>query len=480
MTADQNRYSAPAHKSRCSLRSLSVKLWMDLNQDPMSDKIRIFSNRLLIVGLLVLAACMDESQSGIVARVEDWTLTESRLADLLVLAQPFPLDSAAVGDLVRHWVGAAAIAQVASAGDLLEGEEVARFSTWLERDEALLNQEREERLGESIVVDSSVVERTFREGSYRLLAHVLRRVGTETPPEERALQRRTAQRILDALIAGGSWSAAVADSEDPDTKETSGLLGLVVRGELPPELDRVAFQLQPGQVSAVTQTNQGFHILHRPRLDDVSDLYALRLRDHFLTVADGRSNEGLLLQRGWLISSDAIMSLRQIAANPSPWLGTSLVLGSWQEGDLSGAMAARYVLALPPDSRREMVAASEEALETFVEQLAVREIRLRDAQERGLKLSEEILAQLQEGHSADVRQWYQDLALDETAAPERVGLSRYMEGVVSRRASPPVLGPLFEAWLLERVDWTLVESRIPPTLLRVRSLLEGVASLSPQ
>jgi len=174
------------------------------------------------------------------------------------------------------------------------------------------------------------------------------------------------------------------------------------------------------------------------------------------------------------------MSLRQIAANPSPWLGTSLVLGSWQEGDLSGAMAARYVLALPPDSRREMVAASEEALETFVEQLAVREIRLRDAQERGLKLSEEILAQLQEGHSADVRQWYQDLALDETAAPERVGLSRYMEGVVSRRASPPVLGPLFEAWLLERVDWTLVESRIPPTLLRVRSLLEGVASLSPQ
>ncbi len=474
MMAHEDRSGSPAHSGRRALGLASVQLPRGFNQDLMSGKMRIVLKRYLIVGLIVLTGCVSESQSDIVAQVEDWILTETRLADLLVLAQPFPLDSAAVEDLVWHWVGAAAIAQVSSNEDLYDGEEVVRFSTWLEREESILQQEREQRLGETVVVDSSMVERFFRDGSYRLLAHVLRRVGAETTQEERALQRRTAQRILDELIAGGSWSAAVSESEDSDTREASGLLGLLGRGELLPELDRVAFQLQPGQVSGITQTSRGFHILHRPRLEEVSDLYAMHLRDRFLTEAEERSDQGLLVQRSWLISSDAITSLREIADDPSAWLGTDLLLGSWQGGTLSAEMAARYVLALPPAARREMVASPDESLGAFVEQLAVRAIRLGDARERGLELSEEVLVQLKESHQADVRQWYQGLAIDEMAAPERSNLTQYMEGVVSRRGITANLRPLFEVWLLERVDWVLVESSIPKALLKVRNLLEGV------
>ena len=472
--AHKDRPESPAHDGQRASGSTSIELPRRFNRDLMSGKMWIVLNRYLIVGLIVLTGCVSESQSGIVAQVEDWILTETRLADLLVLAQPFPLDSAAVEDLVRHWVGAAAIAQVSSNEDLYDGEEVVRFSTWLEREESILQQEREQRLGETVVVDSSMVERFFRDGSYRLLAHVLRRVGAETTQEERALQRRTAQRILDELIAGGSWRAAVSESEDSDTREASGLLGLLGRGELLPELDRVAFQLQPGQVSGITQTSRGFHILHRPRLEEVSDLYAMHLRDRFLTEAEERSDQGLLVQRSWLISSDAITSLREIADDPSAWLGTDLLLGSWQGGTLSAEMAARYVLALPPAARREMVAAPDESLGAFVEQLAVRGIRLGDARERGLELSEEVLVQLKESHQADVRQWYQGLAIDEMAAPERSSLTQYMEGVVSRRGVTANLRPLFEVWLLERVDWVLVESSIPKALLKVRNLLEGV------
>ena len=474
MMAHKDRPESPAHDGQRASGSASIELQRRFNRDLMSGKMRIVLKRYLIVGLIVLTGCVSESQSDIVAQVEDWILTETRLADLLVLAQPFPLDSAAVEDLVWHWVGAAAIAQVSSNEDLYDGEEVVRFSTWLEREESILQQEREQRLGETVVVDSSMVERFFRDGSYRLLAHVLRRVGAETTQEERALQRRTAQRILDELIAGGSWSAAVSESEDSDTREASGLLGLLGRGELLPELDRVAFQLQPGQVSGITQTSRGFHILHRPRLEEVSDLYAMHLRDRFLTEAEERSDQGLLVQRSWLISSDAITSLREIADDPSAWLGTDLLLGSWQGGTLSAEMAARYVLALPPAARREMVASPDESLGAFVEQLAVRGIRLGDARERGLELSEEVLVQLKESHQADVRQWYQGLAIDEMAAPERSNLTQYMEGVVSRRGITANLRPLFEVWLLERVDWVLVESSIPKALLKVRNLLEGV------
>ena len=91
-----------------------------------------------------------------------------------------------------------------------------------------------------------------------------------------------------------------------------------------------------------------------------------------------------------------------------------------------------------------------------------------------MELSEEVLVQLKESHQADVRQWYQGLAIDEMAAPERSNLTQYMEGVVSRRGITANLRPLFEVWLLERVDWVLVESSIPKALLKVRNLLEGV------
>lgn len=462
---------------RCTFEWLRVKLSRGFKKDPMSkmrNNMRMASKRSVVLLVSILSGCISKSDSGIVARVEDWILTEARLADLLVLAQPFPLDSVSAQDLARHWVRAAAIAQLSSRSDLLGGEEVVGFSTSLERDEAILQQEREDRLGAAVAVDSSTAQHTFREGSYRLLAHVLRRVGAETPPEEIALQRRTAQRILDGLLAGGGWSGAVAESEDLETTETGGLIGLLGRGELPAQLDRVAFQLQPGQVSSVTATSQGFHILYRPQLEEVFDLYALRLRERLLDEAEDKSNEGLLVERGWLRSSDGIISVRAVVADPFAGLGADSFIGSWEGGTLLTSVVARYVLALPLAARHEMITASEESLGVFVEQLALREIRLKDARERGLELSQEILDQLEESHRADVQQWYRELGVDEITIPERLQLNQYMEGVVSRRSSPATIGPLFESWLLEQVDWALIESNVPNALLGARNLIEAV------
>jgi hypothetical protein len=91
-----------------------------------------------------------------------------------------------------------------------------------------------------------------------------------------------------------------------------------------------------------------------------------------------------------------------------------------------------------------------------------------------LELSQEILDQLEESHRADVQQWYRELGVDEITIPERLQLNQYMEGVVSRRSSPATIGPLFESWLLEQVDWALIESNVPNALLGARNLIEAV------
>lgn len=49
-------------------------------------------------------------------------------------------------------------------------------------------------------------------------------------------------------------------SRGPEAAQ-GGLMGTFVRGELPPELDQVAFSLAAGQLSAVIESPHGFHVL---------------------------------------------------------------------------------------------------------------------------------------------------------------------------------------------------------------------------
>ncbi len=70
--------------------------------------------------------------------------------------------------------------------------------------------------------------------------------------------RALRKRILD----GETFSTlAILYSEDPGSAKKGGELGLYGRGELYPEFEAVAFQLEPGEISEIVETKAGFHIL---------------------------------------------------------------------------------------------------------------------------------------------------------------------------------------------------------------------------
>ncbi len=398
-------------------------------------------------------------------------MTEVQLAELLVLAQPFPLDSVAVGDLARHWISVAALAHRVAAGEDLSGDETMEASTWLERGEALLAADRADRLGLTPLPDP---EATYRAGELRLMAHVLRRVGPETSAAEVDLQRRTAERLLAALIDGGPWDDAVAESQDPDSKDASGLLGLFAAGELPPALDEVARRMEPGQVSAVVRSPLGFHILYRPRYEDVAGLFAARLGERRLAEAEAQSRLGLLVRRNAVYPPDATAALRRMAADPWTDVASGSDLATWDGGTLTAEVVRRYLIGLPTAARLEMIEADETSLQGFIEGLAIRELRLQDAEAGGLTLDEEVLAALRQQHTDEVDYWMAALELAPGAEVNRRSLDRYMEDMVSRQVEARSLPPLFEAWVLEGVDWTLEATGISGAIAGARAMLVGV------
>ena len=441
---------------------------------PMESRPRVWRTHGLLglaAALVCLAGCGDFGSRGVVARADDWTLTEDRLAELLVLAQPFPLDSAAAYQLAIHWVGGAALSLRSAAGDSLLGSEAVAASTWLNRREAILSVDLEARLGAGVTLGLTAVEGVFRAGSLRLIAHVLRRAGPETSSSERLRQQRTAERLVNTLVEGGSWDQIVAESEDAASRQAGGLLGLVGRGELPSTLDRTAFGLEPGQVSGITQSSQGFHILYRPRFEEVGSLYASRLRQRRLTEADAAAAEKVRAARGIATSPGGPAVLRRMAEAPGDWLESQQPLATWDDGSLTAGVVARYLFFLPPGSLSELALGGEEARRDLLGDLATRELRIADAAARGLSADPSVAEAYALSHADEMEYWTLVLELDGAEAPSRSALARHMELVVSRQEEARSLPPLLEALLLGRVDTRVRERGVLAAIVLARGML---------
>jgi len=424
---------------------------------------------------LVLGACGPDAPAapeGPVAWVGTWELGQERLTDLLVLAQPLPLDSATVGALVEQWISMAALAQRAGSGTDLEGPEAMEASLWLERREAVLDAERRRRLGSTATVTPQRARTEFQADTLRLLAHVLRRTGSFTSTAERNLQRRTAQRILEAVVQGGSWADAVAQSEDAESRDASGLLGLLRVAELPEALQGAAAQLQPGQISSVVESPEGYHVLYRPRFDDVADLYVQLLSQRLVNEAEGRATRTLLDSLQVQVDSGAFPALRALARGEPTTAGAS-PLARWTGGTLEADVAARYVTALPQDGRARLAGADDDALTAFLEQLAVRQVRLAQAEAQGVRPDDATLTGLEAMHRADTEAWTAALSEGDTPFSPQA-LDRYMERLVARQIPFEPVPPLFRAWLLESQVWGRDPRAQDATAAAARKLLDAV------
>lgn len=91
------------------------------------------------------------------------------------------------------------------------------------------------------------------------VSHILIRAAT---PQEEERAQQTLLLIQGRLARGEKFADLARQySEDPGSKAGGGDLGLVARGSLVPEFERVAFSLPPGKVSEPVKTPLGYHLI---------------------------------------------------------------------------------------------------------------------------------------------------------------------------------------------------------------------------
>lgn len=92
------------------------------------------------------------------------------------------------------------------------------------------------------------------------VAHILKKPPINDKEKQRV--REELQRIRKDIINGRSFaSMAVIYSEDPGSATKGGELGFVNRGELMPEFEAAAFNLQGKEISDIVETVYGYHII---------------------------------------------------------------------------------------------------------------------------------------------------------------------------------------------------------------------------
>jgi peptidyl-prolyl cis-trans isomerase D len=92
--------------------------------------------------------------------------------------------------------------------------------------------------------------------------HILIRVGKDATEMESAEAEARAKAVMARLDAGEDFAALAEEaSDDPGSAANGGDLGYFARGQMVPEFDKVAFELEPGTRSELVSTSFGLHII---------------------------------------------------------------------------------------------------------------------------------------------------------------------------------------------------------------------------
>jgi peptidyl-prolyl cis-trans isomerase C len=90
---------------------------------------------------------------------------------------------------------------------------------------------------------------------------ILKSASPTDPEAVRAVAKKAIEAAAARIKAGEDFAKVASEVSDDPSRTRGGELGWVPRGRLLPELNAAAFELQPGKVSGVIESQIGYHLL---------------------------------------------------------------------------------------------------------------------------------------------------------------------------------------------------------------------------
>jgi hypothetical protein len=442
----------------------------------------LFAGALLAV--VASSGCREAfvAHSDTVARAEGAELTVARMTELLFSVPDMQVTRETVDGLARLWVDYSLLARRLAQGDSLLDSSAVVGAMWPEVQEAVADSFRALRVADLLPIDSAAVDSAYRAGELRFIAHILRRFPSGVTAAQKEQKRREADGIRQRLLSGGTWTDGNRQNEDEGAAANNGGLGVISRGQMVPRFENVAYALGPGELSEVTETQFGYHIVFRPPLEDVRVEFAAAVTRATVDQVDSVYLADLLDRRAVEVRSSAAATIREVATAPERYRTSRKVLGTFDTGRFPVADFVRWFRVLPAQMQQRINVAPSEQIDFLVRQLIQQELLLEEAESEGVQLSPQTFNLVKQRYAADldvVKQTInvsaESLAVAGTDLEEREWLGRvrvdqYMAVALRNEGRFVIVKPFLGDRLRDGADWEVHSAGIERVLERVRAL----------
>jgi hypothetical protein len=378
--------------------------------------------------------------------------------------------------LAYRWVEFALLGQRLAQGDSLLDSATVFYASWPDANQWLVDDYRDSLVAQRVLVDSAVVDSAYQAGDHRMVSHILIRTRPDMSPPELQDARVRVGRILIRLTATGDWPQANEENEDPVAKREGGSLGLIERGQMVPQFEEVAFALAPGELSGIVETPYGFHIIWRPKLDEVRDAYEEAIRE----ILTQRMEDAFLVEivERWdvRVRSSAPAAVREAAAAPLQTFKSSTTIGTYRGGRFTTADFVRWLQVLEAPVLQGLSTASDEQIVELVRTLVRNEVLVREARESGVTYLADDFPYLQEELRSELHKVTDRLALDSalaglTAPDERLraadrSIIRYCHDLMMNAGGTVVVPAFLADKLRQDMPWNVSSAAVDQVVER--------------
>lgn len=350
----------------------------------------------LIVGLVTAACGGEETNEGLVARVDDYTLSVDDAVNLLVDEERLAADASIVEALADLWVNYTLLAEV-----------TASDSTYalLDFEPIVLRQAQQVmvfQLRDSVIqVDTFVTEAELRaryeaeEPAVELRArHIMFQLPIGVTPSQRDSVAEALAAVRERVLGGENFELLARQlSQDPGTALNGGDLGTFGRGDMVAPFEEAALALRPGQVSDVVETPMGLHLIRleerRVRgFEEAAPVYRRQVQTRMVQEAESVFVAGLYDRAAPELTDGAVEIVRELSENPGASVSGRAArrpLIEWDGGSVTVGDLRTIIRLESPTLPMQLAESDDPQVEEFLRSLARRELLIRSAESEGLR-----------------------------------------------------------------------------------------------
>ena len=286
-------------------------------------------------------------------------LSTARLSDIMSSVKSVKLNRDGAEMVANVWVDYSLLAQSIVLGQTPTDSASVAEAVWPEVAEILGSRWHDTLMARRSKIPPTAADSIYQKSDERLFQHILFGARENAPDTLRASKRKQAEAALTRIRQGAKFGGLAARlSEDPGSRADSGFLPLGPKGRFVAAFDSAAWLLGPGQTSGLVTTQYGYHILHRPSLDEVRARLSTHLVNQLGAHLDSIYMDSLATANKLEVVSDAPALMRTAIKNPGTGVGEAkplVAVCQWgadhQRLPALGQRAAAAVLRTGADRR---------------------------------------------------------------------------------------------------------------------------------